>query len=210
MLANAHRHRRRRFGRLDVRRGLRARAVAGALPRDADRVRRDRHGGRGRSHAAGAARLQRVAGIDEAQFMRETQGTFKLGIEFRNWDWPGEHYVHPFGSFGQLWGGVEFQHHWMRARQRGLNPAPLEEYSCAVRACRPQCLRFSGPAIPALHVLRLRLPLRCRAVRRISCGAGRRARGVKRIEGQVVDVALNARNRRHHRAHAQVRPEDRR
>ena len=56
--------------------------------------------------------------IDEAQFMRETQGTFKLGIEFRGWDRPGEHYVHPFGSFGQLWGGVEFQHSWMRARQQ--------------------------------------------------------------------------------------------
>src|SRR3954469_139908 len=83
--------------------------------------------------------------LDEAQFMRETQGTFKLGIEFRDWDRPGQHYVHPFGSFGQLWGGIEFQHPWMRAPQRGLSPAPLAEYSCAVSACSRNAFEFPTP-----------------------------------------------------------------
>jgi len=128
--------------------------------------------------------------IDEAQFMRETQATFKLGIEFRNWDWPGEHYVHPFGSFGQLWGGVEFQHHWLRARRRGLNPAPLEEFSCAVRACRRNAFEFPDPKTPRStfygYAYHFDAGLYAQFLRGWS-----RARGVKRIEGQVVDVALD-------------------
>jgi tryptophan halogenase len=125
--------------------------------------------------------------IDEAQFMRETQATFKLGIEFRNWDWPGEHYVHPFGTFGQLWGGVEFQHHWMRARHRGLNPAPLEEYSCAVRACRRNAFDFPDLKSPRStfygYAYHFDAGLYANFLRRWAT-----ARGVTRIEGQVVDV----------------------
>ena len=90
-----------------------------------------------------------LLGLDEAKFLRETQGTFKLGIEFRDWDVPGAHYVHPFGAFGELWGGVEFQHFWLRARQLGLGVAPFEEYSCAVRACRRNAFEFPRAGQPA-------------------------------------------------------------
>jgi tryptophan halogenase len=132
-----------------------------------------------------------MLGLDEAQFMRETQGTFKLGIEFRGWDRPGQHYVHPFGAFGELWGGVEFQHFWMRARLQGLNPPPLEEFSCAVRACARNAFDF-----PDKHVIRSTFygyayhfdaGLYASFLRRWAS-----ARGVTRIEGQVVDVAQAA------------------
>ncbi|HUQ11644.1 MAG TPA: tryptophan halogenase family protein [Steroidobacteraceae bacterium] len=129
--------------------------------------------------------------MDEAQFLRETHGTFKLGIEFRDWDWPGEHYVHPFGSFGQLWGGVEFQHHWMRARQLGLQPAPLEEYSVAVRACRRNAFDFPDFKKPRStfygYAYHFDAGLYAAFLRRWAT-----ARGVKRIEGQVVEVGLDA------------------
>jgi tryptophan halogenase len=75
-------------------------------------------------------------GIDEAQFMAETRATFKLGIEFRDWDQPGDSYIHPFGAFGEPWGGVQFQHHWLRARAAGRTVEPLEAYSFAVMAAR--------------------------------------------------------------------------
>ena len=130
-----------------------------------------------------------LLGIDESQFMRETQGTFKLGIEFRDWDRPGEKYVHPFGAFGQLWGGVEFQHFWLRARQQGLNPPPLEEFSCAVRACSRNAFQF-----PDTHTVQSTFygyayhfdaALYAEFLRHWA-----RERGVTRIEGQVVDVGL--------------------
>ena len=129
--------------------------------------------------------------IDEAQFMRETQATFKLGIEFRDWDRPGEHYVHPFGSFGQLWGGVEFQHHWMRARQQRTQSRAARGIFLRGARLPPQRFRLPGVqdrrARPSTATRITLTPASTREfLRRWAI-----ARGVKRIEGQVIDVALN-------------------
>jgi tryptophan halogenase len=130
--------------------------------------------------------------LDESQFMRETQGTFKLGIEFRGWDRPGEGYVHPFGAFGQLWGGVEFQHFWLRAKQQGLDPAPLAEYSCAVRACARNAFDFPDTRSVRStfygYAYHFDAGLYADFLRRWSI-----ARGVTRIEGKVVEVGLSER-----------------
>jgi len=41
-----------------------------------------------------------LIGLDEAEFMRETKATLKLGILFKDWGAPGSRYIHPFGTFG--------------------------------------------------------------------------------------------------------------
>jgi tryptophan halogenase len=72
-------------------------------------------------------------GLDEADFMRKTQATYKLGIEFRDWGRKGEAYVHPFGAFGHPIGGAPFHQHWLRARKAGQADS-IEAYSLPIMA----------------------------------------------------------------------------
>ena len=57
--------------------------------------------------------LNGLLGIPEDDFLRKTNGTFKLGIEFRNWGAPGHRYIHPFGKYGITMDRVAFHHHWL-------------------------------------------------------------------------------------------------
>ncbi|GAC19787.1 tryptophan halogenase family protein [Paraglaciecola arctica] len=58
--------------------------------------------------------------IDEAEFLRETQATFKLGINFENWRNEGEDYFHGFGITGQSCWAAGFQHFWRKGRELGI------------------------------------------------------------------------------------------
>jgi hypothetical protein len=53
--------------------------------------------------------------IDENEFMRATQATFKLGIEFVDWYARGQSYIHPFGHYGVPMHGIYFHHFWLRS-----------------------------------------------------------------------------------------------
>lgn len=46
--------------------------------------------------------LNRFLGIDERDFLKATHGTYKLGIEFRDWGEQGNHFFHGFGDYGPL------------------------------------------------------------------------------------------------------------
>jgi tryptophan halogenase len=112
-----------------------------------------------------------MLGIREAEFMSQTQGTFKLGIEFR------------------AWGGVHFQHHWLRARNAGVSVAPLEAYSYAIAACRAGAFEFPSEDPKSIrstyaYAYHFDASLYANFLRRWTM-----ARGVQRIEGQVVEVA---------------------
>jgi len=128
-------------------------------------------------------------GFDEAEFMRRTRATFKLGIEFRNWGRIGDSYIHPFGAFGTELGGIPFHQHWLRMRASGAT-VPLEHFSLPIQAARRN--RFAHPADdPAsLHstysyAYQFDAGLYGRFLRDHA-----EARGVKRTEGRIVDVAL--------------------
>ncbi|HZX26624.1 MAG TPA: tryptophan halogenase family protein [Telluria sp.] len=80
-------------------------------------------------------RYNRIVGIDETEFMRATQGTYKLGVEFVNWGKQGDRYMHGFGRLGQDLATVPFDQYWQKMRQLG-RAAPLEEYSITRMAAK--------------------------------------------------------------------------
>src|ERR1700692_1109905 len=79
--------------------------------------------------------FNKLIGLDEKEFMRETKATFKLGIEFQNWAQPNTTYIHPFGRYGFPNDGVSFQHRWIKARLDGLADN-FEVYSLNTVAAR--------------------------------------------------------------------------
>ncbi|MDQ2075962.1 tryptophan halogenase family protein [Marinimicrobium sp. ABcell2] len=73
--------------------------------------------------------------IDEQEFMRETQATFKLGISFENWKVVGQDYIHAFGRTGkETWLG-EFHHFWLRAKELGFGDE-FGDYCYELRAAQ--------------------------------------------------------------------------
>jgi tryptophan 7-halogenase len=82
-------------------------------------------------------------GIDEADFMRATNATFKLGIVFNDFGTRGEEYMHGFAQFGRPFAGVAFHHYWLRSAM-AAGSAPIGAYSMAVAAAAAR--RFAPPA----------------------------------------------------------------
>ena len=92
-------------------------------------------------------RFNQVLGIDENEFLRETQGTFKLGIEFVNWGKLGDRYMHGFGTIGQDTYTVRFDQYWQKYHQQG-KVAPLEEYSITRMASKANKFMPANHEVP--------------------------------------------------------------
>lgn len=57
--------------------------------------------------------------IDLSDFMRHTDATLKLGIQFEDWHTKGQSYFHPFGQLGRPIDGVDFFQCWLKAKAEG-------------------------------------------------------------------------------------------
>ena len=80
-------------------------------------------------------------GIDQTEFLRDTNGSFKLGIEFVDWLCKGHSYIHSFGTVGRGVGLIPFRQLWLRGREMGV-AADYDDYSINVataRHCRCPC-----------------------------------------------------------------------
>ena len=86
--------------------------------------------------------FNQFVGLDEAEFVKATQGSFKLGIEFVDWLKTGHRYFHPFGTHGRNFDWVPLYQYYLQARARG-DDTPLQDYSLAWLAAREN--RFDRP-----------------------------------------------------------------
>jgi tryptophan halogenase len=76
-------------------------------------------------------KMNKLLGIEEDEFVRKTQATFKLAIQFVDWMGEGTRYYHPFGWFGLGIGPLTTPHYWRRLRaERGhAASGSLEDHS---------------------------------------------------------------------------------
>jgi len=136
--------------------------------------------------------FNQVLGIDEDDFLRRTQGTIKLGIEFRDWLRPGHRYMHAFGGLGRPLGLTGFHHFWLRAHALGLDD-DWEAY--ALNSVAARALRYGRPQRrrtalePLTHAFHFDAGLYAAYLREYATG-----RGVRRTEGKIRQTVLNALN----------------
>ncbi len=130
-------------------------------------------------------RFNRIVGIAENDFLRETGSTFKLGIEFVDWGRLGDRYMHGFGRVGQdLW-TVGFEQYWHRMRLAG-RARPLGDYAITQQAARAN--RFmparpepaNSPMADIAYAYHFDAGRYARYLRRLA-----EARGVRRTEGRI-------------------------
>jgi tryptophan halogenase len=131
--------------------------------------------------------------IDEADFVRKTQGTFKLGIQFNDWLEPGARYMHGFGTeIGHPLGMLPFHQYWIKARLAG-KAGDLGRYTLnTVASLRNRFTvgaRDASPNSPLANIAyayHFDAALYARYLRAYS-----EQRGVQRIEGLVERVELH-------------------
>ena len=129
--------------------------------------------------------------IDERELLSESQGSFKLGIQFENWGQVGDSYLHPFGAYGYEMGGIAFHQVWRRLREAG-EKRPIQAFNVETMAA------YFGKFARTQDYARDDLPPVNYAYH---LDAGRYAAflrkyaeklGVVRQEGRISDVALDA------------------
>jgi tryptophan 7-halogenase len=137
--------------------------------------------------------FNRALGIDEADFLAATGGTYKLGIAFEGWGGPDEAYIHAFGLVGQALGIVPFHHYWLRGRALGM-AKPLGHYllnTIAIAGNRFARIERSpdSPRPPMPYAFHFDAGLYAKFLRGFA-----EQRGAVRQEGKIVAVERNQQN----------------
>ena len=134
-------------------------------------------------------------GIDQAEFLRACNGTFKLGIEFVDWGDIGARYIHPFSGYGRDLRNIFFHELFLRyarmaeARRKFVS---IDDYNlCCVAARRG---RFTHPVggqrtdvAPLNYAFHFDANLYAAFLRRFS-----EKLGVRRLEGKISRVEQHA------------------
>ncbi|MCB1606051.1 MAG: tryptophan 7-halogenase [Xanthomonadales bacterium] len=131
-------------------------------------------------------------GLDEDEFVRRTQGTFKLGIEFVDWTRVGHAYHHAFGAVGgRDLGLVQFYQYWIKQQLNGgIDEIGAYTFNAIAarqnRFMRPAQIQNS-PLSNIAYAFHFDAGLYARFLREFS-----ERLGVVRSEGMVKQTLLNA------------------
>lgn len=128
--------------------------------------------------------FHKILGLDEAEFLRVTRGSIKLGISFENWARLGDRYIHAFGVIGKhTWLG-DFSNFWLAARAAGFGDnigAYCFEHEAALKhkffTSQNSTINYAYHFDASLYAKYLR--------------TRSEAKGVRRIEGKIASVNQN-------------------
>ncbi len=177
--------------------------LAKILPRDQVRltlIESDEIGtvGVGEATVPSLLTFNRMLGLDETDFIRSTQATFKLGIEFVDWQALGHRYLHPFGFHGRDTPEFKFLQLWLRLKQATASSDGSDEAgeigAYNLNTLAAQLGRFARPSGEATwpfstlrYAFHFDAALYARYLRRYA-----EARGAVRQEGRIVQVLQRA------------------
>lgn len=128
--------------------------------------------------------LHQVLDLNEQEFMRATNATFKLGIGFENWRNPDHKYVHSFGFAGKDFWACSFVHFWLAGLAHGQE-AEYGDYCLEHLAARENKFALIKNA-KMNYAYHLDAGLYAGLLRTKS-----EAMGVRRQEGEITQVRLH-------------------
>lgn len=131
-------------------------------------------------------RFHQFFDIDEREFMRASQATFKLGIVFDNWGAQGESYAHTFGEVGQSNWMVEFHQYWLEAQANGFGGS-LEDYCLELKAAEAGKFAVKAGETPLTYAFHLDATAYAGFLRQKS-----ESLGVRRVEGKISEVTVDS------------------
>ncbi|MGH8160337.1 MAG: tryptophan halogenase family protein [Rhodanobacter sp.] len=129
--------------------------------------------------------------IDEIEFVKQVQGTFKLGIQFNDWGRLGDSYIHGFGTIGHDVSLLPFHQFWIKARQQGV-ATDIGAYSLNTAAAPRGKFMASASDAPAnspladiAYAYHFDAGLYAKYLRSYA-----EQRGVRRTEGKIAQTTL--------------------
>jgi len=140
--------------------------------------------------------FNQMLGLNENDFVKKTQATFKLGIEFVNWTRLNHSYIHPFGSYGIDMEGIAFHHYLLKEnvrRQKTGEPLlDIEDFNIQVAAAKKdkfmRPIQAKGSVLERIvYAFQFDAVLYAKYLREVS-----EKNGTKRIEGKIIDASQNA------------------
>jgi tryptophan halogenase len=121
-------------------------------------------------------------GLDQAEFVRKTDASFKLGIEFAGWQKTDDSYIHSFGTVGRGAGLIPFRQLWLRGRSLGV-AGDFGDYSLNAAAAHAGTFALAEPGADLSYAYHFDAASFAPLLREYA-----EERGVRRVEGRIESV----------------------